>query len=156
MTDQKDLDEFSQALQKQIMAQLRREFSETVIDRWQHPRNMGALDAFDGHGKATGSCGDTIEIFLKMENDVIRECGFTTDGCGATVACGSMATEIVTGMSFNEALAKTSSERILKRLGGLPEAHLHCAQLASESVRRALADVLHHQKSPWKKIYRKP
>jgi len=155
MSDQNELDEFSRQLQEQIMAQLRREYSETVLDLWHNPKNMGPLQDFDGHGKVKGTCGDTIEIYMKMENDVVRECTFTTDGCGATIACGSMATELVKGMSFTEALARVSAERIIQQLGGLPEAHTHCAQLASESVRHALADALHHRKSSWKKLYRK-
>lgn len=155
MADKQDLDEFSRALQEQILEQIRREYSETVIDRWTHPRNMGRMENPDGYGTVTGTCGDTIEIFLKMDGEEIRDCTFTTDGCGATIACGSMATEIVKGTTFTQALARVSAEQIIQRLGGLPDANLHCAQLASESVRHALADFLHQRKSPWKKAYRK-
>lgn len=108
-----------------------------------------------GYGKVVGSCGDTIEIFIRMEQDTIAECSFITDGCGATLACASMATELAQGRSFQEALATVSTDVILKKLGGLPEGNVHCAQLASQSLRHALADVLHHQHSPWKKTYRK-
>jgi len=103
----------------------------------------------------TGTCGDTIEIFLRMRDDIIAEATWLTDACGATVSCATMATELVEGKTFTQALAAVSADEIIKRLGGLPEGNLHCAQLASESLRSALADFLHQQKSPWKKPYRK-
>lgn len=155
MTKDKDLEDFQKALQEQILEQARKEYSEAVIERWMNPRNLGKLDNPDGHGKVIGSCGDTIEIFIQMEQDTIAECSFITDGCGATLACASMATELAQGRSFQEALATVSADVILKKLGGLPEGNVHCAQLASQSLRHALADVLHHQQSPWKKTYRK-
>jgi len=58
-------------------------------------------------------------------------------------------------MTFTQALGCISAQEILKRLGGLPEADVHCAQLASETLRRALADYLYQKHSPWKKHYRK-
>jgi len=155
MIKDKDLEEFQKALQEQILEQARKEYSEAVIERWMNPRNLGKLDNPDGYGKVAGGCGDTIEIFIRMEQDTIAECSFTTDGCGATLACASMATELAQGRSFQEALATVSADEILKKLGGLPEGNVHCAQLASQSMRHALADVLHHRQSPWKKTYRK-
>ena len=155
MSEKEELEKFALALQQQILEQIRQEYSQAVIERWQNPRNLGRMEKPDAYGRVTGSCGDTIETFLKVEDDIITECTFTTDGCGATVACASMATELAAGKSFTHALAKVSADEILKQLGGLPEGNVHCAQLASESLRHALADYLHHQKSPWKKHYRK-
>jgi nitrogen fixation NifU-like protein len=155
MTKDKDLQEFQKALQEQILEQARKEYSEEVIDRWINPRNLGKMENPDGYGKVVGGCGDTIEIFIRMESETIAECTFVTDGCGATLACASMATELALGRSFQEALATVNADIILKKLGGLPEGNIHCAQLASQSLRHALADVLHQQKSSWKKTYRK-
>ena len=155
MSEHEDLEKFAKALQEQILEQARMEYSEEVIERWINPRNMGQLENPDGYGKVTGTCGDTIEIFLRMEDETIAESRWTTDGCGATIACASMATELAEGRTFTEALAIVSADEIVKRLGGLPEGNLHCAQLASQSLRSALADVLHQKKSPWKKQYRK-
>ena len=155
MPEQDDLEKFARALQEQILEQARREYSEEVIDRWLHLRNHGKLENPDGYGRITGSCGDTIEIFIRMRGEHIAECTWQTDGCGATISCATVATEIAQGKTFTEALASVSADEIIKRLNGLPEANLHCAQLASESMRSALADLLHQQKSPWKKQYRK-
>jgi len=155
MSTDDDVKKFADELQREIMDRARKVYTETVIDRWQNPRNFRSMDRPDGHAKAKGSCGDTMEMFIRMEGDIITDCSFSTDGCATTIACGSMATEITAGKTFTQALAKVSTEEILKRLGGLPEADVHCAQLAAEAVRRAMADALYQNKQAWKKSYRK-
>jgi len=155
MDNNKDLDKYAQQLQEQIMQHLKQRYSPIVIDLWQNPKNLRKLDSPDGYAKVQGSCGDTMEMFLKMEKDKVDECTFFTDGCGTTIACGSMAAQLAQGQSFTEALAKVSTDSILHHLGGLPEEDVHCAQLAAETLRRALADQLYQQKQAWKKRYRR-
>jgi nitrogen fixation NifU-like protein len=154
MKKDEDLERFAKELQNQILEHARKRYSETVIDYWQNPRNMMAMETPDGYAKTKGTCGDSMEMFIKMKNDTIEECTYQTDGCGTTIACGSMATELACGKDMMEALAKVSADEILKGLGGLPEEDVHCAQLAAETLRRALADHLSHKQSPWKKHYR--
>ena len=151
MAEDKDMDKFARELQEQIMEQIRKRYSEVVIDHWQNPRNFRKIKNSDGYASVKGSCGDTMEMFLKMNKENITECTFQTDGCGTTVACGSCATELALGKSFTQALAFVCADEILKRFGGLPESEVHCAQLAAETLRRALADYLYHKKAPWKK-----
>jgi nitrogen fixation protein NifU and related proteins len=153
--EKKELDQFTKDLQEQILNQYRAVYSDAVIDRWQNPKNMGTLDKPDGYAKVQGSCGDTMEMFIKIKDDILTECTFRTDGCGTTFASGSMATEIACGKTFTQALAQVSAREILKRLGGLPQDSVHCAQLAAETLRTAMADYLRHKKTPWKKQYRK-
>ncbi|MFO7865571.1 MAG: iron-sulfur cluster assembly scaffold protein [Candidatus Aminicenantes bacterium] len=155
MDDKKELDQFAKELQEQILKQYRDVYSEAVIERWQNPRNLGALDRPDGYARIQGSCGDTMEMFIKVKDDVLTECTFLTDGCGTTIACGSMATEIARGKKLTQALVWVSGREILKRLGGLPRDNVHCAQLAAETLRMAMADYLRQKKNPWKKQYRK-
>lgn len=155
MSKDDDVKRFADELQLEIMDRVRKIYTETVIDHWQNPRNFRPMDQPDGHAKTKGSCGDTMEMYIRMEGDLIKESSFSTDGCATTIACGSMATEITGGKTFTQALAKVSAEEILKRLGGLPEADVHCAQLAAEAVRRAMADALYQKKQGWKKSYRK-
>jgi len=155
MPEDEDLEKFARELQQQIMEQIRQQYSEAVIDHWQNPRNFGAMDNPDGFAKVTGSCGDTMEMFVRIKNNIITQCSFQTDGCGSTIACGSVATEIVQNKTFTQALGSVGASEILKILGGLPEEQVHCAQLAAETLRRALADYLYQQKSPWKKHYRR-
>lgn len=155
MSTDKDFERFAQQLQDMILEQARKEYSDVVIEHWQNPRNFKETAQPDGYAKVKGTCGDTMEMFIKMKNQRIAECSFQTDGCAPTIACGSAATEIALKKTFNEALALVSGESILKKLGGLPEDHIHCAFLAAETLRRALADCHYHQKYSWKKQYRK-
>lgn len=155
MAEDKDIEKFSRELQEQIMEQIRKQYSETVIDHWQNPRNLRKIENPDGHAKVKGPCGDTMEMFIKMDKEKISECGFQTDGCGTTIVCGSVATEIAQNKNLIQALAMVSGDEILKQLGGLPESDVHCAQLAAETLRRALAEYLYNKKDPWKKHYRR-
>jgi nitrogen fixation NifU-like protein len=155
MNKDEDLKKFAEKLQEQILEQVRKRYTETVIEHWQHPRNFLKMDHPDGYAQVKGTCGDTMEMFLKMKDEAIAECSFQTDGCGTTIACGSVATDLAKGKTFTQALASISADQILKRLGGLPEEDIHCAQLASEALRRALADYLTQKRAPWRRSYRK-
>ena len=157
MTQNKDdeIEKFTRELQEQMMADLRRTYSPVVIDHWQNPRNFKSLENPDGYARVQGICGDTMEMFLRIRDDKIVECTFQTDGCGTTIVSGSAATEMAAGKSFLEALGAVSTAGILRVLGGLPESSVHCAQLAAETLRRALADYLCQKNEPWKKNYRK-
>lgn len=150
-----DLEKFAQELQAQILAQTKERYTKTVIDLWQNPRNFRRIDSPDGYACVKGSCGDTMEMFLKMKDKKIFECTFNTDGCGTSLACGSVATELAKNKTFLQALASVGADAILKKLGGLPKEDVHCAQLAAETLRKALADQLYQKQNPWKKQYRK-
>jgi nitrogen fixation NifU-like protein len=146
-------DEFDE-LEKQIMAAMKEIYSETVIDHAMNPRNAGGIAHADGFGRVTGPCGDTMEIWLRVNSGTIVDSTFSTDGCSTTIACGSIATEIIKGKDIAQALA-ISQDEILKALGGLPEDNRHCALLAANTVKAAIRDYLAIIKEPWKKAYRK-
>jgi NifU-like protein involved in Fe-S cluster formation len=146
-------DEFDE-LEKQIMEAMKKVYAETVIDHAMSPRNMGKIPNPDGFGSATSSCGETMEIRLKAKDGRITDATFWTDGCSTTVACGSMATEIIKGEDVAQALAINQSA-ILEALGGLPEGNHHCALLATNAVKTAIQDYIAIRKEPWKKAYRK-
>ena len=132
-----ELDKFVQQLQEQIHEESRKAYGEKAFERWLNPQWMGALEDADGWGRIVGSCGDAMEIFLKFENNRVKEASFRTSGCGASVACGSFAAEMAIGKSPDELLHVTA-EAILETLGGLPQQEEHCAQLASETLQEAL------------------
>jgi len=155
MDENDEVERFQRELQEQILEDLRRTYSRAAIDHWMNPRNFRSLEDPDGYARVQGSCGDTMEMFLRVRDGRIDECGFQTDGCGATIICGSVATELAAGRSFIEALAAVSASEILRVLEGLPASHVHCAQLAAETMRRALADYQYHKQAPWGKKYRK-
>jgi len=146
-------DEFDE-LEKQIMAAMREIYTETVIDHAMNPKNAGKIAHADGFGRITGPCGDTMEIWLKVNNGTIAGATFSTDGCSTTVACGSIATEMIKGEDVAQALA-IGQDDILKALGGLPEDSRHCALLAANTIKAAVKDYIAIRKEPWKKAYRK-
>ena len=142
-------------LEDRVIAEMSRIYGEKVIDHWRNPRNFRSIDHPDGYARTKGVCGDTMEMSVRMSDETVAECAFQTDGCASTIVCGSAATELAVGLPLVEALGAVNAAAILKVLGGLPEADVHCAQLAAETLRRAIADYLGGRHAPWKKDYRK-
>ena len=139
-------------LEETVMEDMRKVYSEKVIEHFLDPRNLGRIQLTDGYGEVTGSCGDTMMIWLKIKNDEVGNATFLTNGCGPSIACGSMVTELAKGKSLAEAL-RISQEDILNALGGLPEESLHCALLAADTLKEALRDYLASRNEPWKRAY---
>jgi nitrogen fixation NifU-like protein len=131
------LDNFVTELQEKIYDDALRDYGRKAFDRWLDPKYMHAMDNADTRGCITGSCGDTMEIFLRFEAGKVREASFTTDGCGPSMICGSLAAELATGKSPEE-IRKISAETILETIGGLPEEDMHCASLAANTLQMAL------------------
>lgn len=129
-------------------------FSKTVVDHATHPRNAGSMDDADAYASVLGSCGDNMEMWLKAGDGKIKAVSFWTDGCEATIACGSIATELAKGKTLGEALT-INAEVIFKSLGGLPKNHIHCAGLASLTLKKVIIEYMNLQKDPWKKAYQR-
>ncbi|MCK5851363.1 MAG: iron-sulfur cluster assembly scaffold protein [Kiritimatiellae bacterium] len=133
-----ELDDFINDLQGQIYKETEETYGKTMFERWQNPLYMGMIDNPDGHARVTGTCGDTMEIFLLFgEGDRVTQASFQTNGCGTSIVCASYAAEMAIGKNPDEILSITG-EAILGILGGLPEEDRHCAFLASESLQEAL------------------
>jgi nitrogen fixation NifU-like protein len=148
-----ELDPFEE-LEKFVMEDMRKTYSEKAIDHFLNPRNLGELEDADGFGKVTGCRGDTMQICLRVKDGRVTDATFITDGCGTTIACGSMATELAKGKAVTEAL-KITQDDILNSLDGLPESDIHCSLLAANTLKEALRDYLSLQKEPWKRAYRR-
>jgi nitrogen fixation NifU-like protein len=146
-------DDSFKELEESVMEDMRRIYSEKVIDHFLNPRNLGLIQTPDGFGRVTGPCGDTMMIYLRTKNDNVENATFLTDGCGPSIASGSMTTELIKGKSIAEAL-RISQDDILNALGGLPEESLHCALLAASALREAVKDYLAFKNEPWKRAYR--
>ena len=129
-------------------------YSQTVIDHAMNPRNAGNTEAADGYASVTGPCGDTMDIWLKVKDDTIVKATFMTDGCGTTIAAGSMVTELAKGKSISQAL-RISQEDVLSALEGLPEESEHCALLAANTMKAAVKDYLAFKNEPWKRAYKR-
>ena len=140
-------------LQELVRDEMRKVYSETVIDHALNPRNMGNLDAADGYASVTGPCGDSMDIWLRVKGNIIVEATFMTDGCGTTIAAGSMVTELVKGESISQAL-RIGQQDVLSALDGLPEESGHCALLAANTLKEAIKDFLDLRKEPWKRAHK--
>ena len=141
-------------LQEFVTVEMRKVYSEITLDHAMNPRNLGSLENADGFAMVTGPCGDTMEIWLRVKNDRIIEATFMTDGCGTTIATGSMVTELVKGEAISHVL-RINQQDVLKALDGLPEESQHCALLAVNTMRAAIGDYLTMKREPWKRAYRK-
>lgn len=146
--------DFGDELQAEIMDEIKKRYSPTVIGHWQKPRNWGIMADAEGYGKVTGPCGDTVEISLKVKDRTIQKCTFDTDGCGTTIACASIITEMVTGKTVIEA-RRINESSIIEFCGGLPEDDRHCARLAANTLQKALDDYDEKRSEAWKKYYAK-
>ena len=115
-------------------------YSEKVMDHFANPRNVGEMPDADGIGMVGNpTCGDAMEIFIKVKDDVIVDAKFRTFGCGAAIAVSSMVTEMVKGKTLDEALA-ISKEAVANELGGLPPQKMHCSNLGADALRKAIED----------------
>ena len=142
----KDFDDFVEGLQNQIFEETRAAYGDVAFQRWLEPLYMGNMDKPDGYGRVKGSCGDTMQIFLKFENEKVKDASFLTDGCGSSTVCGSFAAEMALGKTPDEILDITG-ESILKKVGGLPEEDKHCAFLSADALQEALNDYMIKPKS---------
>ena len=115
-------------------------YTEKVMDHFTNPRNVGEMPDADGVGTVgNAKCGDIMQMFIKVENDIIVDVKFKTFGCGAAIATSSMATELVKGKSIDEALTLTNSA-VVEALEGLPPVKVHCSVLAEEAIKAAISD----------------
>jgi len=109
------------------------------MDHFRNPRNVGILD---GEGVAAGrvgnpTCGDLMDIYIKVENDVIVDIKFKTFGCGSAIATSSMITELALGKTLDEALQITRKD-VADELDGLPPIKMHCSNLAADALQEAI------------------
>ncbi|MBI5212208.1 MAG: Fe-S cluster assembly scaffold protein NifU [Nitrospirae bacterium GWA2_46_11] len=122
-------------------------YSPKVMDHFMNPRNVGEIQDADGMGmEGNPTCGDAMQLFIKVENDVIVDAKFRTFGCGAAIAVSSMITEMVKGKTLDEALT-ISKEAVAGELGGLPPQKMHCSNLGADALKKAIEDYRSKKKS---------
>jgi SUF system NifU family Fe-S assembly protein len=115
------------------------EYSEIVLDHAANPRNRGSLDNANARGyQMNPVCGDTLALMLRIDGDAITDARFQTEGCTASVATSDIITEMVKGLSLEDALAITHDD-VSEAVGGLPPSKLHSAALVIDGLRRAIA-----------------
>ena len=115
-------------------------YTDKVMKHFKEPKNVGVVQNADGKGVVGNpTCGDQMEITIKVENDVITEIKFRTFGCGAAIATSSMITELALGKTLDEALAITRGD-VAEALDGLPPQKMHCSNLAADALAEAIKD----------------
>jgi nitrogen fixation NifU-like protein len=126
-------------LQREIEEKERALYSAKVLEQVRNPQHLGRMEAPDAQAVLTGWCGDTMEIYLRLNGSTIQEATFMTDGCGPSVASGNMLATMVQGMALDEA-DRINPQDLLLALDGLPEDSAHCATLAVSTLRKAIAE----------------
>lgn len=115
-------------------------YNEIVMEHFQNPKNVGEIPDADGIGEmGSEQCGDTMVVYIKVKDDIIEDIKFKTYGCCAAIASSSIATEMVKGKPIEEA-EKLTKAAIVEKLGGLPEAKIHCSLLAEDAIHAAIQD----------------
>ena len=115
-------------------------YSETVMDHFKNPRNVGTIEEANGVGEIGNPlCGDMMSIYLEIEDELIKDIKFQTFGCGAAIAVSSMLTEIAKGKTLEEA-KKITNKDVAEALDGLPKNKLHCSNLGADALHLAIKD----------------
>jgi len=123
-------------------------YSKKVMDHFMNPRNVGEIDNPDGYGKVGNPvCGDLMEMFIKVKEDVITNMKFKTFGCGSAIATSSMVTELAMGMNVDEAMKLTRND-VASELDGLPPQKMHCSNLAADALHEAIKDYKNKKEAP--------
>jgi len=116
------------------------QYSEKVMEHFRNPHNVGEIPDASGVGKVGNAvCGDIMNLYIKVDNDVIVDAKFKTFGCRTAIATSSMVTDLVRGKNVKDAL-KISNRAVAEALGGLPSVKMHCSVLAEQALRAALDD----------------
>ncbi|MCX5750567.1 MAG: Fe-S cluster assembly scaffold protein NifU [Candidatus Saganbacteria bacterium] len=118
------------------------QYSEKVMEHFRNPHNVGEIENPDGVGHVGNPvCGDIMEMYIKVKDNVIVDAKFKTFGCGAAIATSSMMTDLVKGKTIEEAL-QISNRAVVEALDGLPAIKLHCSVLAEDALKGAINDYL--------------
>ena len=124
-------------------------YSEKVMDHFRNPRNVGTIEDADGIGEVgNAKCGDIMKMYLKIEDDIVKDVKFETFGCGSAIASSSMATELIKGKPVAEAMQLTN-KAVAVALDGMGDYKMHCSVLAEKAIQAALEDK--KEKNPDKK-----
>ncbi|MGI5849797.1 MAG: iron-sulfur cluster assembly scaffold protein [Christensenellales bacterium] len=113
-------------------------YNEKVLEHFKNPHNVGEMEDPDGFAEVGSSeCGDTMKMYIKVDNNRITDIKYKTYGCCAAIASSSIATEMAKGRTIEEAQAMTKAD-IIKELGGLPEKKIHCSLLVEDAIKAAI------------------
>lgn len=125
-------------------------YSKKVMEHFMNPRNVGTIENPDGYGKVGNPvCGDLMEMYIKVKDDIITDIKFQTFGCGSAIATSSMVTELAKGKHTDEAMEITRGD-VASELDGLPPQKMHCSNLAADALHEAIKDYISKKEGPEK------
>lgn len=124
-------------IQNEVFTEAKSALGEKGFDRWRNPKFCGVMDGADSHGRLKGSCGDTMEMYIFVADDRIKQVSYVTDGCSSSSIAGSFTAEMAMGKTFTEVLDMTGAD-VLREIGTFPEAEEHCAHLAVSTLQEAV------------------
>ncbi len=115
-------------------------YNDKVLEHFKNPHNVGEMENPDGYAEVGSSeCGDTMKMYIKVEDNKIADIKYKTYGCCAAIASSSIATDMALGRTIEEAEAMTKAD-IVEELGGLPDKKIHCSLLAEDALKAAIKD----------------
>ena len=115
-------------------------YNDKVLEHFKDPHNVGEMENPDGYAEVGSSeCGDTMQMYIKVDDNKITDIKYKTYGCCAAIASSSIATDMAKGKTIEEAEAMTKAD-IVEELGGLPDKKIHCSLLAEDALKAAIKD----------------
>ena len=139
-----DFDALIDKIQNDIFDEAKNALGEKGFDRWRNPRYRGVMEDADEHALLKGSCGDTMEMYIRVKDDRLEQVTYVTDGCSSSSIAGSFASELAMGKTFAEVLDMTGAD-VLHEIGTFPKAEEHCAHLAITTLQEAVNSFLVEQ-----------
>lgn len=139
--DDREFEALMDKIQNEVFDEARNALGEKGFDRWRNPKYCGVMGDADRHARMKGSCGDTMEMYIKVKEGRIEQASYVTDGCSSSSIAGSFTAEMAMGKTFEEVLDMTGPD-VLKVIGTFPEAEEHCAHLAVTTLKEALNSFL--------------
>lgn len=131
-------------IQQEVMDEAKSALGDKGFDRWRNPKFCGVMADADSMARQSGSCGDSMTMYIKVKGERLDQVTYITDGCGSSSVAGSFTAEMATGRTFSEALA-LKGEDVLQEIGTFPDEEKHCAFLAVQTLRKALKAYLAQQ-----------
>lgn len=139
--DDTEFDALVNKIQGEVFTEARKALGPKGFERWRHPKHCGRMEQFDAMARLTGSCGDTMEMYIRAQGERVTEISYFTDGCSSSSVAGSFAAELALGRSFVEILDLRGSD-VLDEIGQFPEEDEHCTHLAITTLQEALNQYL--------------
>jgi nitrogen fixation NifU-like protein len=141
-----DFDALIDKIQNEVFDEAKNALGEKGFDRWRNPRHCGVMADGDEHARMKGSCGDTMEMYIRVKDDRVEQVSYVTDGCSSSSIAGSFTSELAMGKTFAEVLDMSGAD-VLHEIGTFPEAEEHCAHLAVSTLQEAVNSFLVEQVS---------